>query len=130
VDRWNSDVANGVDTEFYRGESAYDSYWGDPSASGRAYRTLGPIDRGPYYAIPVEAGAMGTKGGALTDVNAQVQHVDGHAIPGLYAAGNAMASAMGMAYGGAGGTLGPGMVFAFRAAHHAMTGEAYPLATE
>ena len=37
--------------------------------------------------------------------------VDGQRIGGLYAAGNVMASAMGMTYGGAGGTLGPAMVF-------------------
>lgn len=124
---WNENVARGVDPEFQRGESAYDSYWGDPSAADRAGRTLGPLDAAPYYAVPVQAGAMGTKGGPKTDANGQVVHIDGHLIPGLYAAGNAMASVMGMAYGGAGGTLGPGMVFGFRAGHHAATGEPAPM---
>ena len=36
-------------------------------------------------------------------------------MPGLYAAGNAAASAFGLAYPGAGGTLGPALVFGFRA---------------
>ena len=44
-------------------------------------------------------------------------------IPGLYAVGNAMAGVTGRAYGGAGGTLGPGMVWGLRAGHHAATGE-------
>jgi hypothetical protein len=44
-----------------------------------------------------------------------VLDVDGNVIEGLYAAGNAMASPMGMTYGGAGGTLGPAMVFGYLA---------------
>lgn len=127
VAEWNAASAAGVDEQFHRGESAYDSYWGDPEAPDRVHRTIGPLDQGPYYAVPIEVGAMGTKGGPKTDGNGQVLHVDGHAIPGLYAAGNAMASVMGMAYGGAGGTLGPAMVFGFRAGHHAATGETFPI---
>ena len=69
---------------------------------------------------------MGTKGGPLTDANGQVVHASGRLIPGLYAAGNAMGSVLGMAYGGAGGTLGPAQVFGYRAGHHAATGEAAP----
>lgn len=126
VAEWNRHVAAGRDPEFLRGESSYDGYWGDPEATTRAGRTLGPLDTPPYYAIPVEAGSMGTKGGPRTDGNGQVLHVDGHAIPGLYAAGNAMASIMGMAYGGAGGTLGPGQVFGYRAGFHAATGQEAP----
>ena len=57
--------------------------------------------------------------GPRTDVDARVLDVDGHPIEGLYAAGNAMASVMGMTYGGAGGTLGPAMVFGFLAGRHA-----------
>ena len=67
----------------------------------------------------VYSGALGTKGGPRTDGNAQVLDVDGNPIAGLYAAGNVMASAMGMTYGGAGGTLGPGLVFGFLAGRHA-----------
>ena len=48
----------------------------------------------------------------------KVIDVDGDPIDGLYTAGNVMASAMGMTYGGAGGTLGPGMVFGYLAGRH------------
>jgi 3-oxosteroid 1-dehydrogenase len=65
--------------------------------------------------VPVSIGAMGTKGGPRTDRDGRVLHVSGSPIPGRYAAGNAMAGATGKAYGGAGGTLGPAMVFGYRA---------------
>ncbi len=37
----------------------------------------------------------------------------------LYAAGNVMASVMGMTYGGAGGTIAPAMVFGYLSGRHA-----------
>jgi succinate dehydrogenase/fumarate reductase flavoprotein subunit len=112
---WNDNVAHEADPDFGRGASAYDGYWGDDKATTTASKTLGPIDTPPYYAVPVSIGAMGTKGGPRTDRDGRVLHVNGSAIPGLFAAGNAMAGATGKAYGGAGGTLGPAMVFGYRA---------------
>ena len=111
---WNAHVADEQDPEFGRGASAYDGYWGDDKAATPAGRTLGPIDTAPYFAVPVSVGAMGTKGGPRTDGDGRVRHVNGSAIPGLYAAGNAMAGPTGKAYGGAGGTIGPAMVFGYR----------------
>ncbi len=115
VERFNKNAELGVDPDFRRGESANDLWWGDPAFRGDKRATLGPLRGGPYYAIEVKSGALGTKGGPQTDVDARVLDVDGRPIPGLYAAGNVMASPMGMTYGGAGGTLGPGMVFGYRA---------------
>jgi 3-oxosteroid 1-dehydrogenase len=112
---WNGNVAHEQDPDFGRGSSAYDGYWGDDKAKTQAGKTLGPIDTAPYYAVPVSIGAMGTKGGPRTDRDGRVLHVSGAPIPGLFAAGNAMAGATGKAYGGAGGTLGPAMVFGYRA---------------
>jgi succinate dehydrogenase/fumarate reductase flavoprotein subunit len=112
---WNDNVAHETDPDFGRGSSAYDGYWGDDKATTTAGKTLGPIDTAPYYAVPVSVGAMGTKGGPRTDRDGRVLHVNGSVIPGLFAAGNAMAGATGKAYGGAGGTLGPAMVFGYRA---------------
>ena len=113
IERWNAIAADLHDPDFGRGDHVNDTHWGDGTPGPAA--TLGPIDIGPFYAIEVHPGALGTKGGPRTTVNAQVIDLDGQLIAGLYAAGNVMASAMGMTYGGAGGTLGPGMVFGFRA---------------
>jgi predicted oxidoreductase len=114
IDAWNHNVEAGSDPDFGRGSSAYDGYWGDNAAATPARQTLGPIDTAPYFAVPVTVGAMGTKGGPRTDADGRVLHVNGKPIPGLYAAGNAMAGVTGKAYGGAGGTIGPAMVFGYR----------------
>lgn len=121
VTSWNEQVASGHDPDFGRGTSAYDGWWGDTTAPTLAARTLGPIDKAPFYAVQVDIGCMGTKGGPSTDGDGRVLHVDGHPIPGLYAAGNAMAGPTGMAYGGAGGTIAPALVWGHRAAVHAVT---------
>jgi 3-oxosteroid 1-dehydrogenase len=117
VARWNTNVAELHDPDFGRGLSVNDIHWGDGTAGPAA--TLGPLDTGPFYAVRVYPGALGTKGGPRTTTNGQVIDLDATPIAGLYAAGNVMASAMGMTYGGAGGTLGPGMVFGFLAGRHA-----------
>ncbi|HEY3262896.1 MAG TPA: FAD-dependent oxidoreductase [Pseudonocardiaceae bacterium] len=119
VARWNELCARAEDTDFGRGTSAHDRWWGDPAAGAGAMATMGPLDTPPFYAVQVYCGVLGTKGGPRTDRNGQVVDVDGRPIPGLYAAGNAMASVMGMTYGGAGGTLGPALVFGYLAGRHA-----------
>ena len=112
VARFNANAVEGQDPDFHRGESAYDRYRGDSAFEG-AWRTLGAIDTPPFFAMRVYSGALGTKGGPKTTVRAEVLDVRGSPIPGLYAAGNAMAGVTGMAYGGAGGTIGPALVFGY-----------------
>ena len=119
VERWNRMVENDRDEDFGRGESYYDLYWGDPDHKGKKEATLGKIEGGPYYAAEVKSGALGTKGGPKTDPLGRVLDLDMKPIEGLYAAGNAMGSMMGMTYGGGGGTLGPGMVFGYLSGKHA-----------
>jgi 3-oxosteroid 1-dehydrogenase len=119
VARWNQQVAVDNDPDFHRGDSANDRWWGDPAHKGERAATLGPLETGPFYAVEIKSGTLGTKGGPSVDTDARVIDFDGRAIAGLYAAGNVMASPMGMTYGGAGGTLAPGMVFGFLAGGHA-----------
>ena len=110
VDRFNAYAAEGRDPDFQRGESVYDLYHADHGRPG-ALATLGPVETAPFYAMPVHPGSLGTKGGPKTNARGEVLGVFGDVIPGLFAAGNASASAFGMAYPGAGGTLGPALVF-------------------
>jgi 3-oxosteroid 1-dehydrogenase len=119
VERWNTNVAAGHDPDHHRGESAHDRWWGDPNCKGRIEAALGPLEQGPFYAAEIKSGALGTKGGPVTDANARVLDIDGEVIEGLYAAGNTMASVFGMTYGGPGGTLGPAMTFGYLAGKHA-----------
>ncbi len=119
VDRFNGMVRNGHDDDFNRGDTTYDNFymWGD-TAFEAPHRTLGVIDQAPYFAVKMEAGALGTAGGPKTNGDAQVLDWQGNPIEGLYAAGNAMAAVLGEAYPGAGGTLGPGMTFGYLAGRH------------
>jgi hypothetical protein len=115
VTAWNENCARGGDPDFHRGTSEFDYWFGDRTAATPAGRTLGPLDAPPYYAAPTAIGAIGTKGGPRTDRDGRVRHALGGIIPGLFAAGNAMAVVTGKAYGGLGGTLGPALVSGFRA---------------
>ena len=119
VERFNAMVRAGHDDDFQRGDTTYDNFymWGDP-AFDPPYRTLGLIDQGPFYAVQMESGVLGTSGGPKTNADGQVVDWSGNPIPGLDAAGNAMAAVLGEAYGGAGGTLGPGLTFGYLAGKH------------
>ena len=121
VDRWNARVEAGEDPDFGRGASAYDAFNGDRDFLDHR-GTLGKLTEAPFYAVEIQIGALGTNGGPLTDTSAAVLDVDGQVIPGLYAAGNVMAAPTGMAYGGAGGTIGPALVWGYRAARACVLG--------
>ena len=116
VERFNDQALAGVDTDFHRGEETYERHYSDPTVGPNS--TMAPINEAPYYAIPIFAGDIGTKGGLVTDKDARVLDKDGKTINGLYAIGNTAASIMGRSYPGGGVTIGPSMVFGARAAQH------------
>jgi 3-oxosteroid 1-dehydrogenase len=118
VDRFNDFVRHGRDEDFGRGDSAYDRWVGDPL--GEPSNTLGAIEQGPFYAVALYPGDVGTYGGLLTDVHARVLRSDGTAIEGLYATGTSAASVMGHAEPGPGGSIGPALTWAYVAAQHAL----------
>jgi len=114
--RFNGFAHTGVDQEFGRDNSAYDRYYGDLLV--RPNPNLGPLLRGPFTAVKLVPGDLGTKGGLLTDADARVLREAGSPLAGLYASGNTTASVMGRTYPGPGSTLGPAVVFGYRAAQH------------
>jgi 3-oxosteroid 1-dehydrogenase len=117
IARFNEHAVKGEDPDYNRGWSAQDRYYGDPRVKPNC--SLGPIETGPFYAVRIYPGDLGTKGGLLTDDHGRVLKEDGQPIRGLYAAGNSTASVMGRSYPGAGGTIGPALMFGFLAAEAA-----------
>ncbi|MCD4535121.1 3-oxosteroid 1-dehydrogenase [Nocardioides sp. cx-169] len=114
VERFNAFARSGTDEDFHRGESAYDKYYSDPTVKPNP--SLHTIDQGPFHAVKIVPGDLGTKGGLVTDERARVLRADGAAIPGLYAAGNVSSAVMGHTYAGPGATIGPAMAFGYLAA--------------
>src|SRR5690606_24232022 len=113
---YNRDAVNGEDPAFGRGTTTFNHYLGDPE--NKPNPNVKPIGTGPYYALKIVMGDLGTFDGLDTDVNGQVLDEKGRPIAGLYAVGNDRASMMGGNYPGAGITLGPIMTFGYLTAHH------------
>lgn len=116
VNRFNEFARDGVDKDFQRGRTAYDNYYGNPALENP---NLGTIEKGPFKAMKIYPGDLGTKGGLVTDEWARVLTKEGKVIEGLYSAGNNTASVMGHTYPGAGSTIGPAGVFGYLGALHA-----------
>jgi len=108
VERFNQFCSKGLDEDFHRGEPPWEQFKaGGPDAA------LAPIERPPFYAMPFNRSILGTKGGARTNEHGQVLRVDGSVIPGLYAAGLAMANPIGTRAVGPGTTIGPNLTWGF-----------------
>lgn len=113
---YNESAVHGIDREFKRGSTAFNRYLGD--TEHKPNPNVAPIGAGPYYALKIIMGDLGTFDGLTTDVVGRVLLRDGAAIPGLYAVGNDRASIMGGNYPGAGITLGPIMTFGYITGRH------------
>lgn len=112
--RFNESASAGTDSDFHRGESAYDRYYGDPTVTPNP--NLRPLTKGPFYAVKMVLSDLGTCGGLRADDHARVLREDGTTIAGLYAIGNSAANAFGATYPGAGATIAQGLVYGYVAA--------------
>ncbi|WP_399680895.1 FAD-dependent oxidoreductase [Xenophilus sp.] len=116
VRAYNEHAVRGEDPAFGRGKSAFNRYLADPEHGPNP--CVAPVQQGPFYAVRVVMGDLGTFDGLQTGLTGEVLRRDGSAIAGLYAVGNDRASMMGGSYPGAGITHGPNMVFAYVTGQH------------
>lgn len=113
---YNVGAEAGEDTAFGRGSTAFNRYLADPD--NKPNPCVAPVRQGPFFAVKVVMGDLGTFDGIKTSVVGEVLRGDGEPIAGLYAVGNDRASIMGGNYPGAGITHGPNMTFGFITANH------------
>jgi succinate dehydrogenase/fumarate reductase flavoprotein subunit len=116
VASFNEHARRGEDPEFGKGSTSYNRSLGDPE--NKPNPCLAPIEKGPYYAVRLYVGDLGTFAGLRTNEYAQVLDEERRPIEGLYSAGNDAASIMGGNYPGGGITLGPAITFGYIAARH------------
>lgn len=109
VARFNTHAGAGTDSDFGRGVSAYDRYYGEPTQEPNP--CLRPIEGSKLYAVQIVLSDLGTCGGILADGSGRALDTNGTVIPGLYAQGNTAANAFGAVYPGAGATIGQGLVY-------------------
>lgn len=130
VSRYNDFAQTGKDEDFRRGEAGYDSEW-HLAFSPQRTDTKWPLNKnpsvtmhplraeGPFYAIMLAAGALDTNGGPVVDASARIMDTHGKPIPGLYGAGNCIASPSRESYWGAGCPLGLSLTYGYIAANAA-----------
>lgn len=124
IERFNGFARRGVDEDFQRGAHVSEVDW--QAHFSRRHRqpdapldtmpnpTMYPIDTaGPLYAVILAPGILDTSAGPMIDAGARVLDASGASIPGLYGAGNCVASPTREAYFGAGGTIGPAIAFGY-----------------
>jgi succinate dehydrogenase/fumarate reductase flavoprotein subunit len=121
IAEFNASAASGQDPAFGKGSRAYNRFQGD--ALHGPNPCIAPIEHGPFYAIKMVIGDLGTYAGIRTDEHARALDANDQPIEGLYAAGNDMASIMGGNYPGAGITLGPALTFGYIAGRHISGGD-------
>jgi succinate dehydrogenase/fumarate reductase flavoprotein subunit len=116
IAKYNIGAPQGDDPEFARGSTSFNRYLAD--ASHQPNPCVAPISKGPFYALKVIMGDLGTFDGLRTTAIGEVLDQNNRVIEGLYAVGNDRESVMGGNYPAAGITLGPNMTFGYVTARH------------
>lgn len=111
VEEFNRHARLGNDPEFNRGGNSYNRYNGD--ALHKPNPCVAPIETGPFYAVKIYAGDLGTFAGLKTDERARVLDRAGQPMAGLYAVGNDQSHVMSGEYMSGGTNLGPAMTFGY-----------------
>ncbi|WP_433207176.1 FAD-dependent oxidoreductase [Nocardia sp. CA-107356] len=121
IERFNRQATTGHDPDFARGATSVQRIRSGPCHDPASPNpTMYPLsDRGPYYAVLLGPGALDTKGGPAIDADGRIRARRGGVIPGLYGAGNCVASPAGQGYWGGGATLGLAVTFGYLAGEHA-----------
>jgi 3-oxosteroid 1-dehydrogenase len=130
IQRFNGYAESGTDEEFGRGSTPIQVAWG--AGTTRSPQLKNPTmaafaGNGPYHCILLGGMTLDTKGGPVIDTGAHVMHVNGQPIPGLYGAGNCVASPAGQAYWSGGGTIGPALTFGYIAGSNAAAESEKPI---
>lgn len=94
---------------------------GEADPFGRPPATMVPLDRPPFYCVPLWPGGANTSGGPRRDGKAQVLDPEDRPIPGLFAAGE-LGQAIGLRYPADGANLSEALCFGRIAARTALEG--------
>ena len=134
IERFNVGAREGRDPDFHRGERPIEVAFNTMFTGGiRDERNplLYPFAAaGPYHAAIIVPAALDTKGGPMISPAGEVLDDSGRPIPGLFGAGNCVASAAGKSYWAAGATIGPAVTFGYLAGRAAAAAPARRPAAE
>ena len=123
VAHFNANAEAGYDPDFHRGESTFDvtsvSLLGGGLREDLANPCLAPLATPPFYGAVYVPGTYSTSGGLTINENAQVMHVNGEPIRGLYACGCCSSGVSGGRYVN-GIALASGATMGWVAAGHAL----------
>lgn len=109
VERFNAFARTGIDEDYQRGSSCFYE-----KSVASSVGLMAEIKKPPYVAYRFRPSLLGTKGGVRTNEYGQALRADGSIIPGLYCAGNVMASPTGARTPSqVGTTIGPYMTWGY-----------------